>query len=147
MFPRFFFFVESFFKLELKREKVGRLNRLAKNTLGSSHGSINHLRWQLIADHNEWPNSNSSLSDLNSIGTTSLDRNYWEAINCFGFYLNTLKTEEMLQFWGKKFSTCVARRSSVGNWLRTITSDRTVHDNSSLSFSSQLVGVSLVRND
>ena len=29
----------------------------------------------------------------------------------FGLYLNIFKIEEILQFWGKKFSTCVARFS------------------------------------
>ena len=60
----------------------------------------------------------------------SLDGNYWEVINLLfvlpGLYLYTLKTEEILQFW--RLTTC------AGNWLRTITSDRTVYDNSSLSF-------------
>ena len=48
----------------------------------------------------------------------SLNRNYSEIINLlfvlpFGLYLNILKTEEILQFWGKKFSTCVARLSTL----------------------------------
>ena len=45
----------------------------------------------------------------------SLDRNYREAINLLfvlpGLCLNILKTEKILQFWDKKFSTWVARYS------------------------------------
>ena len=61
--------------------------------------------------------------------------NYWEAINLLlvssGLYLNILETEGISQFWDKKFSTCVARYFS---WLRTLTSDRTAYNNSSLPF-------------
>ena len=52
------------------------------------------------------------------VGMISLYRNYQEVINLlfvlpFGLYLNIFRTEEILQFWGKKFSTCVARLSSA----------------------------------
>ena len=46
-----------------------------------------------------------------------LDRNYLEVVNLLfvlpGLYLNTLKSVKILQFSDKKFSTCVARRSSA----------------------------------
>ena len=62
---------------------------------------INHLRWQLIADHN-----NSSLSFRTRL--------YWKVINLLfvlpGLFSNILKTERMLQFWDKKFSTCVLKK-------------------------------------
>ena len=47
------------------------------------------------------------------VGMMSLSRNYCEVINLLfglpGLYLSILKTEEILQFWDRKFSTCVAR--------------------------------------
>ena len=64
------------------------------------NGKFNRLRWQLIADHNEWPNRIT-------ISYCRLDRNYWEVINLLFvfvtvlFYLNILKTVKMLQFWNK----------------------------------------------
>ena len=53
------------------------------------------------------------------VGMILLDRNYYylKVINLLfvlpGLYSNILKTEKILQFWGKKFSTCVARHSSA----------------------------------
>ena len=49
----------------------------------------------------------TSLSfPLELAGITSLDRNYWDVINLLfispGLYLNTLKTERILQFWDEK---------------------------------------------
>ena len=53
----------------------------------------------------------------------SLDRNYWKVTNFLfvlpGLYLNILETGETLQFWDKKFSTCVAR-GLIGEWYFTI---------------------------
>ena len=100
---------------------------------------FNPMRWQLIADHNEWPNRTQWFVAF----FLELARNYWEVINLLfvlpGLYLNVLKTEKILQFW--RLTAC------AGNWLRTITSDRTVHNNSSLSFSFELVDIiSLDRN-
>ena len=97
------------------------------------------MRWQLIADHNEWPNRTQWFVAF----FLELARNYWEVINLLfvlpGLYLNVLKTEKILQFW--RLTAC------AGNWLRTVTSDRTVHNNSSLSFSFELVDIiSLDRN-
>ena len=59
---------------------------------------LNHLRWQPIADHNEWPNTIIRRFLFEFI---SLDRNYWEVINLLLvlpilFYLNIIKTEEIL---------------------------------------------------
>ena len=88
---------------------------------------------------------------LNSSVLISLDRNYWEVINLLfvlpELYLSILKTEKILQFLGQKILN--VRGTSfqhkrliicVGNWLRTITSDRIVYNDSSLSFSFELVG-------
>ena len=59
---------------------------------------LDQLRWQLIADHNERPNTPYTiirrfLSEL--VGTIALDRNYWEVINLLSispilFYVNIL---------------------------------------------------------
>ena len=56
--------------------------------------------------------NNSSLSfTFELVGTIPLDKNYQEIINLSSvfrrLYLNILKTGEILQFWDKKFSTCV----------------------------------------
>ena len=56
---------------------------------------------------------NSSLSFRTRRYDILLDKNYREVINLLSalpilFYLNVLKTEEILQFWSTKFSTCVA---------------------------------------
>ena len=76
---------------------------------------VNHLNWQLIADHNERPKSYTIIRRFlfKLVGTVSLDRNYREVINLLfvlpiSFYSNILKTGEILQFLGrKKFSTCL----------------------------------------
>ena len=69
------------------------------------------LRWQLIADRNEWPKpyTTNRRFHFEHVGTVSLDRNYWNVINLLFvlptlFYLNILKTEEIWQFWGQKNS-------------------------------------------
>ena len=70
---------------------------------------LNHLRWQLIADRNEWPNdlyNNSSLSfSLELVGTISLDRNDWKIINylfCLGCASIYLKLRKCGNFGRKK---------------------------------------------
>ena len=62
--------------------------------------------------------NNSSLSFSTRVGMISIEIIYQEVINLlfglpFRLYLNILKTKKILQFWGKKFSTRVARRSSA----------------------------------
>ena len=51
-----------------------------------------------------------------------LDRNDWKIVNLSfvlpGLYLNILITVEILQFWDKKFSTCVARHFSARSQKR-----------------------------
>ena len=56
---------------------------------------IDHLRWQLIADHNEW----RFLFEL--VGMNTIINSLF-ALPIL-FYLNVLKTEKILQFWDKKF--------------------------------------------
>ena len=67
---------------------------------------INHLRWQLIADRDEWPRPYTIIRRFlfELVGMISLDRNDWEVINLSFvlFYSNVLKTEKILQFWNKK---------------------------------------------
>ena len=88
--------------------------------------------------------NNLSLSfSFELVDIISLDRNYWDIINWLfvlpGLYLNIVKTEKILQFW--RLTTC------AGSRLRTITSDQTVYNNLSLSFSFELAGMmSLDRN-
>ena len=57
----------------------------------------------------------SSLSFSSElVDMISLDRNYCDVINLLfvlpGLYLNILKTEKILQFWDKKFSTSFQRK-------------------------------------
>ena len=70
------------------------------------------LRWQLIADHNERPNSihNKFVFSLNS--STEITEKCTNLLSILpGLHLNILKTEKILQSWDKRFSTCVTRRS------------------------------------
>ena len=66
---------------------------------------FNRLRWQLIADRNEWPN-NSSLffffwtRRCDVTGQKLLRSNKF--IIRFALYLDILKTERILQFWDKR---------------------------------------------
>ena len=92
----------------------------------SCRASINHLRWQLTADHNERPNpvyNNSSLSLRNS---STPDRNYREVINplLVSFHLNVLKAEGTLQFRKKKVVRRAWRRRSSGKRLISLQSAR-----------------------
>ena len=61
------------------------------------------------------------LFDL--VGMISLDRNYEEVLNLLfvlpGLYFNILKTEGILQFWDKRFSTCVAQEVKETCHLQT----------------------------
>ena len=61
-----------------------------------------HLRWQLIADHNERPKPYATIRRFlfELVGMLSLDRNYWEVRNLL--YLNIVETEKILQFYEKK---------------------------------------------
>ena len=71
-----------------------------------------YLRWQLIADHNEWPKPCTIIRSP-SLRTRRCDitgnRNYRGVMNLFRFHFAKCnwKLRQMLQFWDKK-----ARRSS-----------------------------------
>ena len=67
-----------------------------------SHLCFNQLRWQLIADRNEWPNRIQLVAfSLKLVSMISLDRNYWEVINLLlvlpVLHLNIHKIEEIFQ--------------------------------------------------
>ena len=52
---------------------------------------FNQLRWQLTADHNEWPKRYTIIRRFlfELVDMTSLDKNYWEVINLL-FALSSL---------------------------------------------------------
>ena len=92
------------------------------------NSEFNHLRRQLIADHNERPNPYTIIRRF-LFGMISLDRNYRDVINLLLFvlpilfYLNVFKTEKILQFWDKIFPTYVipaheVKSSSVQNFFK-----------------------------
>ena len=72
------------------------------------YGGATTWGWQLIADHNEWPNRVPTIRRFlfELVGMMSLNRIYWEVNLLFVlpilFYLNILKTEKILQFWSKE---------------------------------------------
>ena len=84
-------------------------DRLSFNFLKRSAIIFSHwqLLWQLIEPYTIIRRFLSRLVGI------SLDRNDWEVINLsfvllILFYLNVFKAEKILQFWEKKFSTCMA---------------------------------------
>ena len=99
---------------------------------------VRRLRWQLIADHNEWlkPYTTTRRFLFELVGMISLDRWLLRSNNkfviCFAWLIHLIymhKTERILQFWEKKKILDVRNKSlttCAGNWLRTITSGRTV---------------------
>ena len=78
---------------------------------------VNQLRWQLIADRNEWPNRNTIIRRFLSrlVGMIEIIEKWWidYLFRLFLFYSKILKTEEILRFWDERFSEILAIRE---NW-------------------------------
>ena len=102
----------------------GSVRRLLKNCEHSKRRELQRKPWSTTTCAGNWLRTvTSDQYTINRrflfefVGTISLDRNYREVINLLfvlpGLYLNILKTEKILQFWDKRFSTCVARHSSA----------------------------------
>ena len=86
-------------------ESILHTSKNSKETL-----IFNQLRWQLIADRNEWPKPYTIILFAAFFSNLSIwchwDRNYREVTNLLfilpGLDLNILKTEKISQSWGHK---------------------------------------------
>ena len=75
------------------------VQNLSNRIICFERSSVNHLLWQLIADHNEWPNRiyNNSLSNA-----SVWYRYRWKLLRSNKFitlFYLAIKTEKILQFW------------------------------------------------